>query len=140
MVIPPKLVVMFVVDTDSYAGNFERKMTAYMTGQYGECEIGENESSLFEKEYPSEFKDIGSYILILPDDNGCYRPCSIFPSDNGKYNSFAIYFEKFPSKYQELFVDRAKEYAKNNNIKIKSFRLIERRVMVTDDTILTITE
>jgi hypothetical protein len=31
---------LFIVDTDSYAGNFERCMCAYMTGQIGECEVG----------------------------------------------------------------------------------------------------
>lgn len=29
-----------VVETDSYAGNFEREMCAFMTGHIGECEAG----------------------------------------------------------------------------------------------------
>jgi hypothetical protein len=33
--------LLFVVDTDTYAGNFEREMCAYITGQVGECEVGE---------------------------------------------------------------------------------------------------
>ncbi len=30
---------LFVIDTDTYAGNFEREMCAYVTGQIGECEV-----------------------------------------------------------------------------------------------------
>lgn len=29
-----------VVETDSYAGNFEREMCAFMTGHIGKCEVG----------------------------------------------------------------------------------------------------
>ena len=35
----------FIVDTDSYAGNFEREMCAYMTGHIGECSVGEEYAS-----------------------------------------------------------------------------------------------
>ena len=31
---------LFVIDTDSYSGNFEREMCAYCTGQIGDCEVG----------------------------------------------------------------------------------------------------
>ena len=31
----------FIIDTEQYSGNFERQMTAYMTAQIGDCEVGE---------------------------------------------------------------------------------------------------
>ena len=31
-----KMKYLFVIDTDSYAGNFEREMCAYLTNQIGE--------------------------------------------------------------------------------------------------------
>jgi hypothetical protein len=31
---------IFVVDTEEYAGNFEREMCAYATGMTGECGVG----------------------------------------------------------------------------------------------------
>ncbi|KKK83825.1 hypothetical protein LCGC14_2789530, partial [marine sediment metagenome] len=31
---------IFIIDTDSYAGNFEREMCAYITGRVGECGVG----------------------------------------------------------------------------------------------------
>lgn len=31
---------ILVADTNQYAGNFERELCAYITGQYGECSVG----------------------------------------------------------------------------------------------------
>jgi len=68
---------IFVIDTDQYAGNFEREMTAYMTGQYGDCGVGaelisEIESAGLSADY---FEDL---IDTRPDEHGCYRPCKIW--------------------------------------------------------------
>ncbi len=35
---------LFVIDTDTYAGSFEREICAYVTGQIGECEVGKEEA------------------------------------------------------------------------------------------------
>ena len=34
----------FIIDTDQYAGNFERELCAWTTGQIGECEVGKEYS------------------------------------------------------------------------------------------------
>jgi len=39
----------FIIDTNEYAGNFEREMCAYCTGQIGDCGVGEEEAEKFEK-------------------------------------------------------------------------------------------
>lgn len=67
----------FIVDTDTYAGNFERDMTAYVTGMIGECGVGDNYATMFAEECPDlNFAD--AHIEMRPDDNGCHRPTSIF--------------------------------------------------------------
>ena len=45
---------LFVIDTDIYAGNFERQMCAYITGQIGECEVGKENAELARQEIPNE--------------------------------------------------------------------------------------
>ncbi len=76
---------LFIIDTDAYAGNFEREMTAYCTGQYGDCEVGLEIGSSFEKEFPKEFEEFES-IIGSKEDESCYRPCEIYPTP-GRYNN-----------------------------------------------------
>jgi len=70
---------LFVIDTDKYAGNFERPMCAYMTGQVGDCGVGDEEAKLFaaEEEDQYHFEDL---LLHEPDDHGCHRPATIWPT------------------------------------------------------------
>lgn len=64
----------FVIDTDQYSGNFEREMTAYLTGCVGECGVGDEYAELFEKENVDHIDF--SNVAFLNDD-GCSRPCNI---------------------------------------------------------------
>lgn len=73
-------VYIFVVDTDSYAGNFERAMCAYMTGQVGDCEVGDDYAKLYREEEDPELFD--ELLYSLPDDHGCARPCFIWDNPN----------------------------------------------------------
>jgi len=76
----PSTSYIFVIDTDSYAGNFERELCAYMTGLVGDCEVGREAVELYEKECSTPLVDlVNKYV---PDEHGCHRPCSIFPSLN----------------------------------------------------------
>lgn len=115
----PKKGYAFVIDTDSYAGNFEREMTAYLTGIVGECEVGEE----LVEELPINFDNV-----MQVEDDGCYRPTSIWDSPKGGYDSVAIFFEKRPTTEQiEFMKERLKTFnqATNDNIEILGFRLIE---------------
>lgn len=72
---------IFTIDTEQYAGNFERDMTAFITGQVGECGVGQNYAERFSNEVPSCHADkLCDAILYLPDDRGCCRPCAIQPT------------------------------------------------------------
>ncbi len=72
---------IFVIDTDFYAGNFERECCAYLTGRIGECGVGGERAEEFleevEEGMASYFDEV---ILNIPDDHGCSRPCSIVPT------------------------------------------------------------
>jgi hypothetical protein len=115
---PDRNCFIFIVDTDQYAGNFERYMCAYLTGQIGDCEVGKDMKRLFILETKDRylFDDI---IMQVADEHGCNRPVSIWPTPGygnnvmGKheklteenketyhwpaYQSVAIFFEKRPS-------------------------------------------
>ena len=82
----------FVIDTDSYAGNFERPMCAYMTGQIGDCEVGEKESKLFEEEEGDlcKFDDL---VTSESDEHGCSRPVKIYATP-GWFNICGEHFRK----------------------------------------------
>jgi len=51
---------IFVIDTDTYAGNFERPMCAYMTGRVGECGVGEEFAEMFKH---IQVLSDGSYVI-----------------------------------------------------------------------------
>lgn len=76
---------LFVVDTTSYAGNFEREMCAAMTGRTGECEVGEEIAEAFDERFPNEADLFGDIIGSMADDRGTRRPVTIYPTP-GLYN------------------------------------------------------
>ena len=49
---------MIIIDTDTYAGNFERELCAYVTGIVRDCEVG---IEIAEKENVSELKTIKKF-------------------------------------------------------------------------------
>ena len=124
----------FVIDTNAYAGNFEREMTAYLTGIVGDCGVGEE---LIEK-LPIDFED---NVQQVADDHGCYRPTTCWMEPNSKQNNaVAIFFYKKPTteeidfmkervkNFDEVFKTRGRmsEFTKKEpEIEILGFRLIE---------------
>ncbi len=79
---------IFVVDTDSYAGNFEREMCAYATGLIGNCGVGEENATLFLEETDTEEYDnpLEEIRENVQDEHGTHRPCSIW-STPGRLNN-----------------------------------------------------
>jgi len=76
---------LFVIDTDKYAGNFERQMCGYVTGQVGECGVGMKEAETARKQIPNIVTKLEEIVTNVPDDHGCNRPVSIF-STPGWFN------------------------------------------------------
>jgi hypothetical protein len=118
---------IFIIDTDKYAGNFEREMCAYMTGHVGECGVGENIAEDFEEEFPREYKKFEAIILKVTDDNGCFRPVQIEPIKNTRaYNAVGINFSERPhEKLIEFMKSRAEEFAKAKKLNISGYRIVK---------------
>ena len=74
---------IFIIDTDSYAGNFERDMCAYVTGVVGDCEVGDDFAALYLKEVPSKdkYSIFHDYIEQRADEHGCCRPTECWPTE-----------------------------------------------------------
>lgn len=67
----------FVIDTEQYAGNFEREMTAYVTGHVGECGVGEDEARCYLEQTGREPLEFIENRLTGQD---CQRPTEIVPT------------------------------------------------------------
>jgi hypothetical protein len=145
----------FVVHTNLYSGNFERELTAFITGQIGECEVGDGKAELFKEDLGDDplVELFDRMIKQMPDeDNGCMRPCVIYPSPNRgnngmgvhgditdaaskkkfkypAYESVAIYFDEKPTKEMiDLMKARSKIYADEHakgDMKILGFQLLK---------------
>ena len=133
----PKAEYILLVHTDSYAGNFERQMCAYMTGMTGECGVGESEaddfhSTMEERGYDPDMFD--EYVAQEPDDHGCHRPASIWnATGEDGYKTVAIFFDDIPTPDMTVLLrDRAYEYAKKNKITVNKLSMIKRTVKVTE--------
>lgn len=71
---------VFVVDTDSYAGNFERPLVAYISGHVGDCGVGDTEAEIATQELSSEVADWLDNNVTCVNDDGCSRPAAIWPT------------------------------------------------------------
>jgi hypothetical protein len=128
----------FVIDTDSYAGNFEREMCAFMTGMYGECGVGMAiANEVREQISPTVLEWFDEHVVDVGDDHGCHRPVSIWPAPNGDgYNSVAIFMnESPPENVLTVLMERARAYKGNKpyktHYKITGFRVIMMRMTET---------
>lgn len=84
---------ILVVDTEQYSGNFEREIGAYLTGQVGECGVGQE----FVSKYSQEIKNLKWWeknIYQKADEDGCYRPVEIYPTEGWLNNGMGTCFKK----------------------------------------------
>jgi hypothetical protein len=77
---------IFIIDTDSYAGNFEREMCAYITGVTGDCKVGDEFSDIYLKETKEKESSFLELLEQRPDEHGCCRPCSIWLTKEWLYD------------------------------------------------------
>ena len=103
----------FIIDTDSYAGNFERDMCAFLTGHTGDCGVGQDLVDP-DADY-SLFNEDEEIIVQVPDDHGTMRPTSMYPTPqpDGKreYNSVVIFFAERPTTEQiEFMKEKSKSF------------------------------
>lgn len=83
-----------VVDTENYAGNFERQLTAYCTGVVGDCNVGNREASDFRSDIGDELRNHLYHDLLYfkIDEHDCARPCSIWSTSGWFNNGVGGYF------------------------------------------------
>lgn len=135
---PTETCFVFIIQTDLYAGNFERAMCAYLTGVVGDCTVGEEEAKLYEAETDRDSDEWDDLILSIPDEHGCCRPVSIW---GNRVKDVAIFFQERPSFEQCAFLrERAKKFAASQEWKdrqpcIKGFELIHYQVEVTEQQV-----
>jgi hypothetical protein len=101
---------IFVVDTEQYAGNFERAMCAYITGQVGQCTVGEECATTFEEEVDLDENLFDLMVEQVPDEHGCHRPCSIYPTPGWFNNGLGQHYrEGVPGVEEKAKEDHRKQ-------------------------------
>jgi len=115
-----------VFDTNQYAGNFEREMCAYITGRYGECQVGEDIARQVQDELQHQVWYEG-YIAHETDDRGCSRPAATWGDPAGRsHTGVAIFLEEFPpDEVLAEMVARAKQFCVKNRLKLLGCRLLQ---------------
>lgn len=119
-----------VIETNQYAGNFEREMCAFITGCIGECEVGGKEADIALSELDEyESRYFANRVINKMDDSGCNRPVSICGSP--EYNSLQIYFSTDPCKdIQKVIVARANNFCdRRDKLQIKSINVITNKII-----------
>lgn len=108
-----------IIDTNLYSGNFEREMCAYITGQIGECGVGEEHI-----DETAPFYDWWSINVVnRPDEEEypCYRPCAIEPTPGMFNNGLGGHFPDTPQGEADAsthYTDAAKKQNEKYNHKI----------------------
>lgn len=156
---------LLIIDTDQYAGNFERQLTGFCTGQHDGTH-GDREAEDFDDFIEDESLDNGweHKIITNPDDNGYPRVCSIWPSpgrlNNGTgtcydaapgekgypaYESVVIFLNQSPTEEDmSLFMTRLLDFSgnmmrhggrKGKKLGVKQVRLIKRDITIVDTEI-----
>lgn len=103
---------ILVIDTEQYAGNFEREMCAYITGRFGECGVGDDIS----EEYSSYIKHSSWWTdhVVLESDDGCYRPVSIYPTIGWFNNGLGGHYKDIPEN-EAIAIEAAVSFMVNYN-------------------------
>lgn len=110
-----------VIKTDSYAGNFEREMCAYVTGHTGDCEVGEE---FVDEDIAKKFVNI---IGNEQDDNGCYRPVALGCDIDGYTNQdVVIFFDDKPGdEHIGIIKERLDTFDYESAIKVEGIEMVE---------------
>lgn len=106
---------IIVIDTDAYAGNFERELCAYLTGQIGDCKVGEE--FLKTKDLIKNLEWWEDNISPQEDTEGSefYRPCTSWKTDEKNfYGSVAIFVEEVPpQEVLDEMINAAQKFLKD---------------------------
>lgn len=140
----------FVIDTDSYAGNFERELCAYVTGFWDGWTHGGDQAEVFRKEV-GDINPFEGYVIsaVTEDDDQPIRAHQCLEFTPRKYkvkdtmSSVGIFLEKELTPELIAFIKaRAYRFARigrifNRPVKLKilGFRFFKRTVKIEKCTI-----
>jgi len=145
--VPNEDCYIFIVKTNLYSGNFERELCAYITGEVGECGVGDNFAERYRHQVPEQWEGLWeNRVFSVPDEHGCHRPASIWTDASNEYTSVAVFLHDRPSDTEcEFLVERArkfpealkavKEWACEGDLKILGFELIKYDVKRTESVV-----
>lgn len=139
-----------IIDTNSYAGNFERNFCAFVTGEWGDSGVGAEVS----KKYSDGIHNLDWFkenIIHIenPEYPGSesYSPVDIYLSEEphiNKYNSVQIYIEEVPDDLVIAeIIERSKYFVDNyhavmssvgrSDLDIENFKLLSLRILKEED-------
>jgi len=121
---------IFIIDTEQYSGNFERELTAYLTGRIGECGMGREYSDIFKEETKRKRStpNFDELLLSVPDSTGCSRfswPCEIQTTPGwfnngyggnfrvGNNESALVAYKKFATERHNEQLTKLRQYQLN---------------------------
>lgn len=113
---------ILVIETDSYAGNFELEIGNFIIGCG--CDVAYKNS-----DGDDMFDTLDEYLESVTDEHGEWVVSSMLESENSTYNNIGIFFapevdiSKF--KYLQTFKNRAKKFARKHDFKILGFKIVE---------------
>jgi hypothetical protein len=97
---------LLVIDTDAYAGNFERYMAAYVTGQVGGCGVGEEVVAALPEADLAALAWVAEVIGQEVDEHGVCRPVRIEPTPGFFNDGRGQHFRDGAQPPNGLFLDR----------------------------------
>lgn len=119
---------ILVIDTEQYAGNFEREMCAYITGQTGQCGVGEGYALEYEDNM-SHLQWWNNHIVQMPDDEeySTLRPCAIWATPGWFNNGMGEHYRDTPENETEALEKAISEFKlyKKSQVDMVEQRLIE---------------
>lgn len=118
--------VTFIVDTDSYSGNFERQLCAYMTGHVGETRGGSEQA----KQYRESYEPMGN-VIYVPDDT-FLTPAPVHIEITPGYWNNGLGFN-FKEGEEELALQKFKEYIRKDDSYFTFIQSLQQYYGVNDD-------
>lgn len=128
-----------VIETNMYAGNFERELCAYATGATGCCGVGSN---LVDDKIANMFYEyVDTYYHMDDNESPCGRPVTMVSievdanTSDSRYEFYGVNigFSKKPTeKMLNLIVTRSKEFADGSygrELKILKVYLLKKKVL-----------
>ena len=107
-----------VVETNMHTNVFDRQCCAFLTAQYGECEIGK-EIAVIERKNIRHIDWWDEHVKRQADNEGVYRPVvTLGEEDTNSNNALAIFIKHVPTEaVWNEFLERLKLFEDNYNRK-----------------------